>query len=137
MHTADKLSRLDCVVRNVSGYIFISFRASTSLGARQKQPGGSSKTLANNSSTFRPRSHSPSVARQSPSVQYTRERSGKVQQSRSLDERRSRISRKRNSSFSTLTTEESSSVYTAPPPPTITLRRPSLTCPQPGVALNV
>ena len=109
------------------------FRPTNSLGARQRLPAGPGPTLANTSDTFgrlRPRSHSPNILYQ------THGREGKVQQqSRSLDERRSRISRQRNSSFSTLHSEESQQpVYSAPPPPppTITLRRPSMTCLQPG-----
>ena len=115
------------------------FRPTTSLGARQRLPAGPGTTLANTSDTLgrlRPRSHSPNILNQSVRVEHyqTHGREGKVQQqSRSLDERRSRISRQRNSSFSTLNSEETQQpVYSAPPPPTITLRRPSMTCLQPG-----
>ena len=59
----------------------------------------------------------------------------RAQQSRSLDERRSRISRQRNTSYSQTWAEEGGPPSRPGPaapalaaPPVITLRRPSLTC---------
>ena len=112
---------------------FIFLRLETSLGARarQKEPVSSSSS---SSGTFRPRSESPHH-----SSLTTGHQQGKVQQqSRSLDERRARISRQRNSSFSSLslTAGGESSLgqqYQPGAPPTITVRRPSMTCGfQPG-----
>jgi len=130
-------------------------RLDTSLGARQKQPAqvpaNTSQSGPTSSSIpkYRPRSHSPNPKQ--PKSHALRpsstEKTSKVQQSRSLDERRSRISRQRNSSFSNLQEEPLSNgappvpisrmehqttqtTYTrcTPHPPTITLRRPSQTC---------
>ena len=130
-------------------------RLEPSLGARQKQPAGAGSFSS--PGTLRPRSdspHSPHLVKHSTSTLGQQlaapgPRQGKVQQqSRSLDERRSRISLQRNSSFSSLTlTSEDSSVQAhylgaTPPslqpgaPPTITVRRPSMTCGlQPGGAV--
>ena len=135
---------------------FTLLRLEPSLGARArpKQP-----------VTFRPRSESPhhgagqQVSSLGPQLSTAGQHQGKVQQqSRSLDERRSRISRQRNSSFSSLSltaekTRLSHYLSSAPrpdlrpdprpdlrpdpsqpaAPPTITVRRPSMTCGlQPG-----
>jgi hypothetical protein len=130
-------------------------RLDINLGARQKQPtqvpANTSQSGASSSSIpkYRPRSHSPNPKQtKSPALRpSSNEKTSKVQQSRSLDERRSRISRQRNSSFSNLQEEpvsnggqsvpnsrmENQTTQTnysrcTPHPPTITLRRPSQTC---------
>ena len=112
------------------------FRLEPHLGARKRQPSQPS---------HRPRSHSPHYPGPSSasSLRVTRGPSPslmRAQQSRSLDERRSRISRQRNTSYSqTWAPEEAEARLMAPgppnrppgqapAPPVITLRRPSLTC---------
>ena len=135
--------------------IWLIIRKEIRLGARQKQitqlPVNLSQSAASSSSgpKYRPRSHSPNPkqSRSHALRPSTSEKTYKVQQSRSLDERRSRISRQRNSSFSNLQEEplnnggltstnlrmENQATQTqysrySPQPPTITLRRPSQTC---------
>jgi hypothetical protein len=130
-------------------------RLDINLGARQKQPAqgpaNTSQSGASSSSIpkYRPRSHSPNPKQTKSHAlrPSSNEKTSKVQQSRSLDERRSRISRQRNSSFSNLQEEPLSNggppvpnsrtehqttqtTYSrcTPHPPTITLRRPSQTC---------
>jgi len=130
-------------------------RLDINLGARQKQPAqlppntsqsGPSSSPINK---YRPRSHSPNPKQTKSHTlrPSANEKTSKVQQSRSLDERRTRISRQRNSSFSNLQEESSinegsqlsntrlehgttQTPYSrcTPAPPTITLRRPSQTC---------
>ena len=130
-------------------------RLDINLGARQKQPAqlppntsqsGPSSSPINK---YRPRSHSPNPKQTKSHTlrPSANEKTSKVQQSRSLDERRTRISRQRNSSFSNLQEESSinegsqlsntrldhgttQTPYSrcTPTPPTITLRRPSQTC---------
>ena len=122
------------------------------LGARQKQPtqvSSNSGTTSSSIPKYRPRSNSPNPkqAKSQALKPSTSEKTSKVQQSRSLDERRSRISRQRNSSFSNLQedpltngghsvpnsrmehqTTQTNYSRCNPHPPTITLRRPSQTC---------
>jgi len=126
--------------------------ARLNLGARQKQPtqvSSNSGTTSSSIPKYRPRSNSPNPkqAKSQALKPSTSEKTSKVQQSRSLDERRSRISRQRNSSFSNLQedpltngghsvpnsrmehqTTQTNYSRCNPHPPTITLRRPSQTC---------